>query len=158
MAPISTQTAPKASATADPDPLTSTNALAPTTEDTAVPDAPLTPNTPTTKKRKRKDKPTEKAIHILHQTTFRKTSWSYFHLILLTPGTASLPPTTPSNPSNPSPPTPTPSISPLLTSTLLTAPLRAYLGTTGTAIPIDTLKIHGCAWVPGEFEWVGGEL
>lgn len=40
------------------------------------------------KKRKRKEKP-----HILYSATFRKLSWSYFHLELVTPGTAATIPT-----------------------------------------------------------------
>ncbi|KAG9195714.1 ribonuclease P/MRP protein subunit POP8 [Alternaria panax] len=150
MAPIPTQTPSSTSAIPELNTTTSTNAPAPEDADTCMPDA--TTSTPNAKKRKRKDTALEKHPHILHQTTFRRTAWSYFHLILVTPGTASLPcitTTTSTSTSTSSTRTPPPpSLSPLLASTLLTHPLRAYLGTTGTAIPIDMLKIAGRSiWV-----------
>ncbi|EMD87354.1 hypothetical protein COCC4DRAFT_134175 [Bipolaris maydis ATCC 48331] len=74
----------------------------------------------------------EKPAHILHQSTFRKPTWSYLHLTL----------TSPSFPSS-STSTPQSDVSPLLVSSLLTSALRTYLGTMGTAIPVDILKTAG---------------
>ncbi|USP80458.1 hypothetical protein yc1106_07732 [Curvularia clavata] len=108
-----------------PTPLENTNTSANT--DTSMPDASAdthahNPNsTPQAK---------EKEPHILHQSTFRKLPWSYFHLTL-TSASAS---TTPRS---------APDLSPLLISPLLTSALRAYLGTMGAAIPIDILKTAG---------------
>ncbi|KAF2855121.1 hypothetical protein T440DRAFT_539235 [Plenodomus tracheiphilus IPT5] len=118
-------------------------------KDTSIPDAPPSPpnDTPTqqqqpppSKKRKK-----QKETHILFQTTFRKPKWSYMHLILVTPGTASLPPSTSTCTSSAeiNPPKHTDDISPLLASPLLLQPLTSYLGTTGSAIPIDILKTQG---------------
>ncbi|KAF2633247.1 hypothetical protein BU25DRAFT_328584 [Macroventuria anomochaeta] len=85
------------------------------------------------KKRKRKEKET----HILNQTTFRKPTWSYFHLTLVTPGTAA-------QPSSASAASPEPrDIDALTVSALLLQPLTAYLGTTGSAIPIDIWHTQG---------------
>ncbi|CAN9380968.1 unnamed protein product [Alternaria alternata] len=140
MAPIPAETSSTISAIANPD--TKSSAPAPKDVDTSELDA-TTPTSSNTKKRKRKDNAQEKQVHILHQSTFRKTAWSYFHLILLTPGTAAIPPATASTDS-----TTTTSLSPLLASSLLTHSLRSYLGITGTAIPIDMLKISGrSVWV-----------
>ncbi|KAF1945277.1 hypothetical protein EJ02DRAFT_52044 [Clathrospora elynae] len=128
-----------------------TNASERADTDAATPVPPTSPENP--KKRKRK----ANEPHILHQATFRKTSWSYLHLCLLTPGTATLPlsssaPNPPSSATSPTTPVPNlapnainsaeivKDISPLLTSTLLTSPLHSYLGQTGAAIPIDILK------------------
>ncbi|CAN9348606.1 unnamed protein product [Alternaria sp. RS040] len=141
MAPIPTETSSTISAIANLD--TKSSAPAPKDVDTSELDA-TTPTSSNTKKRKRKDNAQEKQVHILHQSTFRKTAWSYFHLILLTPGTASTPPATASTDST----TTTTSLSPLLASSLLTHSLRSYLGIAGTAIPIDMLKISGrSVWV-----------
>lgn len=85
------------------------------------------------KKRKRK----EKAIHILHQTTFRKPTWAYFHLTLVTPGTASQTPLASAVRSD------SRDIDALTVSTLLTQPLTTYLGITGSAVPIDILHTQG---------------
>lgn len=85
------------------------------------------------KKRKRKEKETP----ILYQTTFRKPTWSYFHLTLVTPGTAVQPPLNPITPSKMH------DLDALTVSTLLLQPLTAYLGTTGSAIPIDILHTQG---------------
>ncbi|OAL55242.1 hypothetical protein IQ07DRAFT_594970 [Pyrenochaeta sp. DS3sAY3a] len=85
-----------------------------------------------TKKRKRSQN--KKQPHILHQTTFRNPPWTYFHLRLLTPSTLSS--------QAPSSPT-TPTLSPLTILPLLTTPLTSYLGTTGSAIPIDILHTQG---------------
>ena len=82
-------------------------------------------------KRKRKRK--EKETHILHQTTFRKPTWAYFHLTLVTPGTASQTPSASAAPSD------SRDIDALTVSTLLVQPLTAYLGITGSAMPIDIL-------------------
>ncbi|KAF1844944.1 uncharacterized protein K460DRAFT_100776 [Cucurbitaria berberidis CBS 394.84] len=110
------------------------------------------PSQPNKKKRKRKE------THILHQCTFRKPTWSYFHLCLITPSTAATspyPPTTSSRPTSPSPPTttttastrayptPTANLDALTISTLLSQSLTSYLGTTGAAIPIDILQTRG---------------
>ena len=85
------------------------------------------------KKRKRKENET----HVLHQTTFRRPMWSYFHLTLVTPGTAA-------QPSSASAADPeSPDIDALTVSTLLLQPLTAYLGTTGSAVPIDILHTQG---------------
>ncbi|KZM28845.1 hypothetical protein ST47_g18 [Ascochyta rabiei] len=89
-------------------------------------------STQDTKKRRRKEKET----HTLHQTTFRKPAWSYFHLILVTPGTAV------QQPSNSTASLETHSIDALTVSALLSQPLTAYLGATGSAIPIDILHTH----------------
>lgn len=105
--------------------------------DTTMPDAPA-PNTkaptPTqdAKKRKRKDK----EPHILHQTTFRRPSWSYFHLSLITPGTAAQPSTSTASAE-------THNIDALTVSSLLLQPLTAYLGTTGAAVPVDIIHTQG---------------
>ncbi|CAN9257793.1 unnamed protein product [Alternaria alternata] len=139
MAPIPTETSSTVSAIANPD--TKSSAPTPKDVDTSELDS-TTPTSSNTKKRKRKDNAQEKQVHILHQSTFRKTAWSYFHLILLTPGTAAIPPATAS------PDSTTTSLSPLLASSLLTHSLRSYLGITGTAIPIDMLKIsERSVWV-----------
>ena len=92
-----------------------------------------TPNQPTLHSEAKKRKRKEKETHILHQTTFRKPTWTYFHLTLITPGTASVPPS-----STTTPPT-THNLDALTVSTLLSHPLTAYLGTTGAAIPLDIL-------------------
>ncbi|EMD59447.1 hypothetical protein COCSADRAFT_258776 [Bipolaris sorokiniana ND90Pr] len=81
----------------------------------------------------------EKPAHILHQTTFRKQTWSYLHLTLTSPSF-------PSSTSSTS--TLQPDISPLLISPLLTSALRTYLGTMGAAIPVDILKTAGSeVWI-----------
>lgn len=85
------------------------------------------------KKRKRKEKET----HILHQTTFRKPAWSYFHLSLVTPGTAALSSTVAAASSEAR------DLDALTVSTLLLQPLTAYLGITGAAVPIDILYTQG---------------
>lgn len=85
------------------------------------------------KKRKRKEKET----HILHQTTFRKPTWSYLHLALVTPGTASQPL------SASAAELVSRDIDALTVSTLLLQPLTAYLGITGSAVPIDILHAQG---------------
>ncbi|KAJ8113530.1 hypothetical protein OPT61_g4364 [Boeremia exigua] len=85
------------------------------------------------KKRKRKEKET----HILHQTTFRKPTWSYFHLSLITPGTAAQPSSSLTTSPN------SRDIDALTVSTLLLQPLTAYLGITGSAVPIDILHTQG---------------
>ncbi|KAH7371959.1 hypothetical protein BKA66DRAFT_384893, partial [Pyrenochaeta sp. MPI-SDFR-AT-0127] len=109
------------------------------------------PHQDSTKKRKRKDK---ESPHILHQCTFRKPSWTYLRLCLVTPGTASLAPTSSTaQSSTATTPTDKPApiqaerstsnIDPLTVATLLSHPLSSYLGTTGAAIPIDILKTSG---------------
>ncbi|KAH7089733.1 hypothetical protein FB567DRAFT_627035 [Paraphoma chrysanthemicola] len=88
------------------------------------------------KKRKRKD---EKP-HILHQSTFRRQTWTYLHLTLITPSlttSTTKPTTTTAITSTP------PTLDPLTISPLLTQPLAQYLGTTGAATPIDILKTAG---------------
>ncbi|KAJ4340356.1 hypothetical protein N0V87_002648 [Didymella glomerata] len=90
-------------------------------------------STQNAKKRKRKEKET----HVLHQTTFRKPTWSYFHLTLVTPGTASQTPSASATPSD------SRDIDALTVSTLLMQPLTAYLGITGSAVPIDILHTQG---------------
>ncbi|RMZ67182.1 ribonuclease P MRP subunit POP8 [Pyrenophora seminiperda CCB06] len=118
----------------------------PSTTKTTTPNPPspatTTTTTTTIKKRKRNTPGTataqKESQHILHQTTFRKTQWSYFVLELVTPSTTSSPSTTTTTTT-----TPQPDISPLLTLTLLTKALCSYLGTTGAAIPLDILKILG---------------
>lgn len=105
--------------------------------DTTMADAPTTntqnpTSTADTKKRKRK----EKESHVLHQTTFRRPTWSYFHLTLITPGTAAAQSTASSG---------TQDIDALTVSTLLLQPLTAYLGITGSAVPIDILHTVGCS-------------
>ncbi|KAF2826531.1 hypothetical protein CC86DRAFT_370495 [Ophiobolus disseminans] len=93
-------------------------------------------------KRKRKDKDASQT-HNLQQTTFRRAAWSYFHLTLVTPQTASLPSLSTaatiaeSSLSSPN------DISPITTFSLLRPPLQSFLGITGVAIPIDTLKTCG---------------
>ncbi|KAF9701816.1 hypothetical protein EKO04_000087 [Ascochyta lentis] len=129
--------APVAS-TAATNPLNPTNVQdAAADADTSMVDAPTAATqgggTQDTKKRKRK----EKEAHIVHQTTFRKPAWSYFHLTLITPGTAAR------QPSNSIAPSETDRIDALTVSTLLSQPLTAYLGTTGSAIPIDILHTDG---------------
>lgn len=115
--PIKPQSATKAQ-TADPD--------------TSMADAPIaeaqysSASTQGIKKRKRK----EKEMKIFHQATFRRPTWSYFHLTLVTPGTAVQP-------------LETHNIDALTVSTLLLQPLTAYLGTTGSAVPIDILHTRG---------------
>lgn len=85
------------------------------------------------KKRKCKEKET----HILHQTTFRKPTWSYFHLSLVTPGTAALSSAAAAASSQAR------DIDALTVSALLLQPLTAYLGTTGAAVPVDILHTQG---------------
>ncbi|KAI9799714.1 MAG: hypothetical protein M1825_004449 [Sarcosagium campestre] len=68
-----------------------------------------------------KDKPLPKTIH---QTTIRNPPWSYLHLELIS--------TAPSSPA----------LDELTTRTNLTAALSQFLGLTGTAIPIDILKVE----------------
>jgi ribonuclease P/MRP protein subunit POP8 len=84
-------------------------------------------------KRKRKEKET----HILYQTTFRKPTWSYFHLSLVTPGTAALSSAAAAASSQAR------DIDALTVSALLLQPLTAYLGTTGVAVPVDILHTQG---------------
>ncbi|KAF1926860.1 uncharacterized protein M421DRAFT_6763 [Didymella exigua CBS 183.55] len=96
-------------------------------------EAEATQTTQDAKERKRK----EKEIHILHQTTFRKPTWSYFHLTLVTPGTASQTPSASATPSH------LHDVDALTVSTLLMQPLIAYLGITGSAVPIDILHTQG---------------
>lgn len=85
------------------------------------------------KKRKRK----QKESHVLFQTTFRKPAWSYFHLTLVTPGTASqIPSASETQPDSRD-------IDNLTVSTLLLQPLTAYLGITGSAVPVDILHTQG---------------
>ena len=118
-------------------PLDATKAQA-TDPDTSMADAPTTEaqhsstSTQDIKKRKRK----EKEMKIFHQATFRRPTWSYFHLILVTPGTTV-------QPSSSTASSETYDIDALTVSTLLLQPLTAYLGTTGSAIPIDILHTQG---------------
>ncbi|CAN9445269.1 unnamed protein product [Alternaria alternata] len=119
MAPIPTETSSTVSAIANPD--AKSSAPAPKDVDTSELDATTTPTSSNTKKRKRKDNVQEKQVHILHQSTFRKTACHNLPRlddddIPLTPPSLVL---------------------------LLTHSLRSYLGITGTAIPIDMLKISG---------------
>lgn len=127
----------------------------PATTHTQDPDAAApSPSAATTTPSKRKR--TEKTPHILHQATLRNPPWTYFHLTLLTPTTA----TTTSSESPP--------LDALTVSTLLLQPLTSYLGTTGAAIPIDILHTRGrSAWIrvprrdarafrAGVSGWVGG--
>ncbi|KAF3041544.1 hypothetical protein E8E12_006861 [Didymella heteroderae] len=93
----------------------------------------VTKSTEDAKKRKRK----EKESHVLHQTTFRKPTWSYFHLTIITPGTASQTPSASAAPSD------SRNVDALTVSTLLMQPLTAYLGITGSAVPIDILHTQG---------------
>jgi ribonuclease P/MRP protein subunit POP8 len=109
------------------------------------------------KKRKRKEK-----LHIVHQTTFKKPQWSYFHLELITHGTAAPPvlaplqfasiPPSASTASNPLPTPPSSTVKPapadgdldpLTVSSLIQPPLQTFLGLTGSAIAIDILKTQG---------------
>ncbi|KAF2710832.1 hypothetical protein K504DRAFT_500775 [Pleomassaria siparia CBS 279.74] len=102
------------------------------------------------KKRKRKEKP-----HVMHQCTYRKTTWTYFHLRLVTPGTAtaagaSLPveDDVVMADGGPAPYMSGPAIDPLTVVTLLTPPLTAYLGLMGSSIPIDILHTLGMdVWI-----------
>ncbi|KAH6642553.1 hypothetical protein C7974DRAFT_104383 [Boeremia exigua] len=140
MGPVSRSKALTASATAS---LTAKDA-ADTTHahiqgvDTPMADAP-TANTkdPSTSQNAKKRKRKEKETHILHQTTFRKPTWSYFHLALVTPGTAAQPPS--ASAASPDPR----DIDTLTVSALLLHPLTAYLGVTGSAVPIDILHTQG---------------
>ncbi|KAF2878374.1 hypothetical protein BDV95DRAFT_601032 [Massariosphaeria phaeospora] len=101
--------------------------------------SPPNPN-PKSKKRKRKDN-----VHILHQTTFRKPSWTYFHLNLVTPAAID---TTSTSMSKPAASPATASLDLLTVSSLLTPPLTAFLGLTGSSIAIDILKTQGCdVWI-----------
>lgn len=95
-----------------------------------------TPPSTSSDAKKQKRKRNDKETHILHQTTFRKPTWTYFHLSLITPGTAALPPSTTTTTSSSS-------LDALTVSTLLTHPLTSYLGTTGAAIPLDILHTLG---------------
>lgn len=112
------------------------------------------------KKRKRLSKP-----HILYTTTYKRPTWTYFHLTLLTPSTAVEIPSNPQTPIptstsshqpalNPSNPTKDDNddadekvegrdIDALTVSTLLLPPLTAFLGLTGSSIPLDVLKTEG---------------
>ncbi|KAF2118921.1 hypothetical protein BDV96DRAFT_367321 [Lophiotrema nucula] len=119
------------------------------------------------KKRKRKER-----LHVLHQATFKRGLWTYFHLELITPSAlpaTSQPALQPPNStatnlnadgdtsmldssalvtSTPRPPTTTitssdpADIDPITASALLVRPLNQYLGLTGSAIPVDILKTH----------------
>lgn len=97
-----------------------------------MPDADADATTTTTTTQPPKEK--EKEAHILQQITFRNPPWTYFHLTLvISPCSFS---------------SSTSDLSPLVLSPLLTSALRAYLGTTGAAIPIDILKTAGCnVWI-----------
>lgn len=118
------------------------------------------PSSPTKGATKRKRK--EKETHILHQATFRKPTWTYFHLALVTPGTAS------QTPSASAPPSESCDIDVLTVSALLIQPLTAYLGTTGSAVPVDILHTQGRnayirmprqdarAFRAGVSGWIGG--
>ncbi len=134
MGPISRMKIPAGAAAPPPAPEPASPADAPDADISMV-DA-QTPSTippHPTNKRKRKEKET----HILHQTTFRNPVWSYFHITLVTPGTAAQPLSSATTSPNP------PAIDALTVSTLLLQPLTAYLGTTGAAIPIDILHTTG---------------
>jgi ribonuclease P/MRP protein subunit POP8 len=128
-------TAAKADDAAHPDRNADADADADTSMVDAIPagaqNAPA--STSAVKKRKRKEKET----HILHETTFRKPIWSYFHLTLVTPGTASQTPSASAAPSD------SRDVDALTVSTLLLQPLTAYLGITGSAVPIDILHTQG---------------
>lgn len=76
-------------------------------------------NTPRPKK-KQKNKP----HHLLHQTTLRKPSWTYFHLQLFSP--ASNEP-----------------LDVLTAKRYLNSALQRFLGLHGAAIPVDILKLDG---------------
>ncbi len=67
----------------------------------------------------------------LTQYTLRSPPWTYLHLSVQT---------TPSKPINPSSPA---ALDAITARTFLTAALQQFLGLTGTAIPIDLLKIEG---------------
>jgi ribonuclease P/MRP protein subunit POP8 len=96
--------------------------------DAQIPTTKGAPSSPPTKKRKRKDgKP-----HILHHSTFRKPTWTYFRLSLITPSATTANTTAPSS-----------AIDPLTVSPLLMSALNTYLGMTGAAIPVDILKTQG---------------
>ncbi|KAF2660753.1 hypothetical protein K491DRAFT_588492 [Lophiostoma macrostomum CBS 122681] len=107
-----------------------------------------TPASPPSKKRKRKEKP-----HILHTATFKKPTWTYLHIELVTPdstvSTSTSTPHTEPAPTQSSHPPPTqnshttPSLDPVTISTLLTPALSSFLGLTGSAIPLDILKTAG---------------
>lgn len=102
--------------------------------DVAAADAAEAPgSTQGVKKRKRK----EKEMHILHQSTFRRPTWSYFHLTLVTPGTASQTPSASATAPD------SRDVDALTVSTLLLQPLSAYLGVTGSAVPVDILHTQG---------------
>ncbi|KAF2128946.1 hypothetical protein P153DRAFT_397158 [Dothidotthia symphoricarpi CBS 119687] len=119
-----------------------------------LPNPPSPTNPQPSQKRKRKPA-SPSHPHILHSATFRHPQWTYLHLLLVTP-------------SSTTPKTPTTDIDPIAVSTLLTHPLSAYLGTTGSAIPIDIVKTRGReVWVrvprgdaravrAGVSGWVGG--
>jgi len=184
-ATTSTLTTPQPTLTMTPPPfpsdMHSVNSLAPCESQPLLPPQATNPDSTTTTttsppppspppKKRKKAKPSP---HILHQCTFRKTTWGYLHLHLTTPGTASSPPcapvphtansactttttatTTPAPteeaaPGAPAAVSPGPEdLSPLQALPLLTAPLSAHFGITGAAIPIDVLQTRGrSVWI-----------
>lgn len=93
---------------------------------------PPTDSTPAISKRKRK---ADRTHHILHQATFKKPFWSYFHLALMTPSTTAFQKNTSNSGIE--------SIDPVTTLSLLQPPLSSFLGLHGSSISIDVLKTCG---------------
>ncbi|KAF2471343.1 uncharacterized protein BDR25DRAFT_393466 [Lindgomyces ingoldianus] len=110
------------------------------------------PTAPPFKKQKRERK---EKTHILHQSTFKKPLWTYFHLSLLTPDTTTATTTALTTAATGSAitstkktpelslPDPDLDIDPLTTSTLLHPALSTFLGIAGTSMPLDILKTSG---------------
>ncbi|KAF2640753.1 hypothetical protein P280DRAFT_469458 [Massarina eburnea CBS 473.64] len=132
MVPIHPSTIATAVPPPAPHPASNNNATTNARADISMPDV-----SPTSKKRKRKQSP-----HILHSSTLRAPSWSYFHLTLAL--NSSLPPKPLSDQSSDQPA----SLDSLTVLPLLTTPLTTYLGLTGSSIPIDMLAISGLdVWI-----------
>ncbi|KAJ4990661.1 hypothetical protein SVAN01_03892 [Stagonosporopsis vannaccii] len=139
MGPISQPRRPTTAATAPPTAPKSSNSPRTHHADTVMADAQAadTQNPSTSSRELKQRKRKEKETHMLHQTTFRKPSWSYFHLTLVTPGTAANPPLAFPAVSGPR------DIDALTVSSLLLQPLNTYLGITGSAVPVDILHTQG---------------
>ncbi|KAF2250502.1 hypothetical protein BU26DRAFT_264524 [Trematosphaeria pertusa] len=141
MAPLRHPTTPSALAPAPPLTASTNPTLPSSTAEPSTAIATATTENPHPKKRKRKEKAHP---HILHHATFRAHAWVYFNLCLVTPSVTSTSTST-STPFNPPPDSATADIDidALTVSTLLTPLLSAFLGLTGSAVPIDILKTQG---------------
>ncbi|EOA86060.1 uncharacterized protein SETTUDRAFT_110663 [Exserohilum turcica Et28A] len=124
-----------------------------------MPDATTTRPARQNRKRKNADDPgKQKESHTVSQCTMRNLPWTYFHLVLVTPSalasTSTCISTSTCTQTQTQTQLQTPSattqqdMTPLVASPLLTAALRTYLGTMGSAIAVDILKTQGrSVWI-----------